>query len=242
MTSRNENVTEPSGEDAFSRRKFLTVASAGVAGTVITGRAVADTLADVPPREPGADLGGHSERSKYVQISRIPEATPGKRNVDPSDAINSKTPLDKLVGALTPSDLHYERSHAGAPELDPAKHRLLVHGVAQKQLVLTVDDLKAMPSVSRTVFIECTGNGWENWKKADENLTVQNTHGLVSTNEWTGVPLKFLIDLVGKDRGSTWMLAERGDAAGVAHPAYRRDHGRGVRRLWPEWRAAEARS
>ncbi|MEA2916457.1 MAG: sulfane dehydrogenase subunit SoxC [Bradyrhizobium sp.] len=195
MTSRNENMTEPSGEDAFSRRKFLTVASAGVAGAVVTGRAVADTLADVPPREPGADLGGHSERSKYVQISRLPEATPGKRNVDPSDAINSKTPLDKLVGALTPSDLHYERSHAGAPELDPAKHRLLVHGMAQKQLVLTVDDLKAMPSVSRTVFIECTGNGWENWKKTDGNLTVQNTHGLVSTNEWTGVPLKFLIDL-----------------------------------------------
>jgi sulfane dehydrogenase subunit SoxC len=45
---------------------------------------------------------------------------------------------------------------------------------------------------------------------------VQNTHGLVSTNEWTGVPLKFLIDLVGKDRGCTWMLAEGGDAAGVA--------------------------
>jgi sulfane dehydrogenase subunit SoxC len=216
MTSRNENETGLSGEDAFSRRKFLTVASAGAAGTVVTGRAVADTLADVPPREPGADLSGHSERSKYVQISRIPEATPGKRNVDPSDAINSKTPLDKLVGALTPSDLHYERSHAGVPELDPARHRLLVHGMAQKQLVLTVADLKAMPSVSRTVFIECTGNGWENWKKADGNLTVQNTHGLVSTNEWTGVPLKFLIDLVGKDRGSTWMLAEGGDAAGVA--------------------------
>jgi sulfane dehydrogenase subunit SoxC len=133
MTSRNENVTGPSGEDAFSRRKFLTVASAGV-----------DTPADVPPREPGADLGGYSERSKYVQIGRIPEATPGKRNVDPSDAINSKTPLFKLVGALTPSDLHYERSRAGAPELDPAKHWLLVHGMAQKQLVLTVDDLKAI--------------------------------------------------------------------------------------------------
>jgi sulfane dehydrogenase subunit SoxC len=126
---------------------------------------VADTLADVPPREPGADLSGHSERSKYVQISRIPEAGPGRRNVDPSDAINSKTPLDKLVGAITPSDLHYERSHAGVPELDPAKHRLLIHGMAQKQLVLTVDDLKTMPSVSRTAFIECTGNGWENWKK-----------------------------------------------------------------------------
>ena len=87
--------------------------------------------------------------------------------------------------------------------------------MVQKPLVLTVDDLKAMPSISRIVFIECTGNGWENWKKADPNLTVQNTHGLVSTNEWTGVPIQFLIDLVGKDSKSTWMLAEGGDGAGV---------------------------
>jgi sulfane dehydrogenase subunit SoxC len=137
------------------------------------------------------------------------------RNVDPDDAINSRTPLHKLVGEITPSDLHYERSHSGHPDLDPAKHRLLIHGMTQKQLVMTVNDLEAMPSISRVVFIECTGNGWENWKKADPNLTVQDTHGLVSTNEWTGVPLRFLIDLVGKDRRSTWMLAEGADAAGV---------------------------
>ena len=215
MTSRNETVTEPSGEDAFSRRKFLTVASAGVAGTVVTGRAVADTLADVPPREVGADLSGHAERSKFVHLAMLPEAGPGMRNVDPSDAINSKAPLGKLVGTITPTDLHYERSHSGNPDLDPAKHRLLIHGMTREQLVFTVDDLMRMPSITRTVFIECTGNGWENWKKADPNVTVQNTHGLVSTNEWTGVPLRFLIDLVGKDRRSTWMLAEGADAAGV---------------------------
>ena len=198
-----------------SRRGFLGGASAGVVGSIAIGPAAAETLAEVPPREPGADLSTHSERSKFVKIDRIPEATPGKRNVDPSDAINSKTPHQKLVGSITPSDLHYERSHSGVPELDPAKHRLLIHGMVQKPLVFSVDDLKAMPSISRVVFIECTGNGWENWKKADPNLTVQNTHGLVSTNEWTGVPLKFLIDLAGKDRASIWMLAEGGDAAGV---------------------------
>jgi sulfane dehydrogenase subunit SoxC len=138
------------------------------------------------------------------------------RKVDPSNAINSKTPQHKLMGTITPSDLHYERSHAGVPDLDPAKHRLLVHGMTKKSLVLTMDDIKAMPSVSRIAFLECTGNGWENWKAADENLTVQNTHGLISTHEWTGVPLSSILDLVGKNRRSTWMLAEGGDAAGVA--------------------------
>lgn len=216
MPTENENLPRPQIRDAVSRRALLTTASMGFAGTIAASRAVASTLADVPPREPGGDLSALSERSKYVKIGRIPEAGPGRRNVDPSDAINSKTPLDKLVGTVTPSDLHYERSHSGAPDLDPAKHRLLVHGMVRSPLVFTVDDLKAMPSVSRTVFLECTGNGWENWKKADENLTVQNTHGLISTNEWTGVPLKFVLSLVGKDPGSTWMLAEGGDAAGVA--------------------------
>jgi DMSO/TMAO reductase YedYZ molybdopterin-dependent catalytic subunit len=70
--------------------------------------------------------------------------------------------------------------------------------MTRKQLVFTVDDLMRMPSITRTIFIECAGNGWQNWKKADPNVTVQNTHGLVSTNEWTGVPLRFLIDLVGR--------------------------------------------
>ena len=214
MIARSGTVAEPSGNDGVSRRRLLIVASTGV-GSVVAGAALAETLADVPPREPGAPLSGHSERSQYVKLSRIPEAGPGMRNVDPNNAINSKTPLNKLVGTVTPTDLHYERSHAGVPDLDPAKHRLLIHGKVRKPLVLTVDDLEAMPSVSRVHFIECTGNGWENWKKADPTLTVQNTHGLVSTNEWTGVPLRFLIDLVGKDRGSTWMLAEGGDGAAV---------------------------
>lgn len=205
-----------SNGNVVSRRKLLSAASTGIAGTVVAGRAVAESLADAPPREPGADFSAHSERSKYVSLDRIPEGTPGKRNVDLADAINSKTPHHKLFGGITPSDLHYERSHAGAPDLDPATHRILIHGMVKKPLVLNVEDLKAMPSISRVVFIECTGNGWENWKNADENLTVQNTHGLVSCNEWTGVPLKFLIDLVGKDAGSHWMLAEGGDAAAVA--------------------------
>jgi sulfane dehydrogenase subunit SoxC len=145
----------------LSRRGLLT-ASAGLIGSAATGRALADTLADVPPREVGARLSGDSDRSKYVHISRIPEAGPGMRKVDPIDASNSKTPLQKLVGAITPTDLHYERSHSGVPDLDPAKHRLLIHGLVRKPLVLTVDDLIAMPSFSRVNFIECTGNGWEN--------------------------------------------------------------------------------
>jgi sulfane dehydrogenase subunit SoxC len=215
MTTVKHDESPPTAEPAVFRRRFL-MASAGVAGVAVTGGALGETLADVPPRGPGDSLSAHSERSIYADVSRIPEGPPGVRNVDPSVAINAKTPLNKLLGMLTPTDVHYERSHAGVPQLDPAKHRLLIHGMAHKSLVLSLEDLKSMPFISRIAFIECTGNGWENWKTADENLTVQNTHGLVSTNEWTGVPLKFLVDLVGLAPGATWMLAEGGDGAGVA--------------------------
>lgn len=208
-------ATAPS-RDPVSRRRLLTV-SAGAAGAVVAGpTARADTLADVPPREPGDDLSAYSERSEYVHIARIPEAGPGARNVDPADAFNAKAPVGQLVGTITPSDLHYVRSHAGTPDIDPARHRLLVHGMVAKPLVLTMDDIRAMPSVSRIAFLECTGNGWENWKTAPDDVTVQDTHGLISTHEWTGVPLSFLIDLVGVDRASKWMLAEGGDGAAVA--------------------------
>jgi sulfane dehydrogenase subunit SoxC len=215
MRSKLENQPGDILQTQILRRDFLR-ASASVAGAAVAGRAIGETLAEVPARTVGDSLGAHSERSKFVDISRLPEGPPGHRNVNPAMAINSKTPLAQLVGTLTPADVHYERSHAGVPQLDPRQHRLLLHGMATRPLVLSLDDLKAMPSVSRIAFIECTGNGWENWKAADENLTVQNTHGMISTSEWTGVPLQFILELVGVDRKANWMLAEGGDAAGLA--------------------------
>jgi hypothetical protein len=60
---------------------------------------------------------GHRNRRKDARRLPIKQIIrrPGLRNVDPNDAINSKTPVNKLLGSITPSDLHYERSHAGVP-------------------------------------------------------------------------------------------------------------------------------
>ncbi len=71
MKSRTDTVSEPSESDGVSRRRFLIAASTGVAGAAVAGSVLADTLADVPARGPGALLGGHSERSQYVQISLL---------------------------------------------------------------------------------------------------------------------------------------------------------------------------
>jgi sulfane dehydrogenase subunit SoxC len=109
MPSRRKSAPGRISQSGVSRRQFLTVASAGVMGVGTTGSAWADSLADVPARGPGAPLGSHSERSQYVHLDRIPEAGPGLRNVDPGVAINSKTPLDKLVDRVPVSGVRAGR-------------------------------------------------------------------------------------------------------------------------------------
>ena len=78
MTLRTDTAAGISEKRSVSRRRFLAAASTGIAGSTIADSALADTLTDVPPREPGAPLSGHSERSKYVHLSRIPGGGPGR--------------------------------------------------------------------------------------------------------------------------------------------------------------------
>ena len=202
------------------RRRFVLRATSAVDGLTASavaaraGAAVPDELA--PQRALGAPLGGDGSRSPFAELARVCGGGPGEaeRACD-IFSNNSKTPLQSLFGTVTPSDLHFERSHSGTPSVDPRLHRLYVHGLSSKPTVFGMDDLYRMPSVTRMAFIECAGNGWDNWKEAKPELTVQDTHGLISTSEWTGVPLTFLLRQVGAPREATWMLAEGADGAGV---------------------------
>jgi sulfane dehydrogenase subunit SoxC len=124
------------------------------------------------------------------------------------------TPLANGVGVITPSGLHFERSHGGTATIDPATHSLFVHGMVGKPKKLSMADLKRFPSISRTMFIECSGNGLTEWSKPTQK-TVQGTHGLTSTSEWTGVPLSTILNEVGIQPGAKWILAEGGDAAAM---------------------------
>jgi sulfane dehydrogenase subunit SoxC len=154
----------------------------------------------------GAPVRQYGERSPYVHAERLLEAgrTP--------EAANSLTPLADTFGIITPSALHFERHHSGVPAIDPARHRLLVHGLVDRPLVFTVDDLKRLPSVSRVLFLECSGNGAPGWTRTPQP-TVQVSHGLTSCSEWAGVPLGVLLDEVGARADGSWMIAEGADAA-----------------------------
>jgi sulfane dehydrogenase subunit SoxC len=122
------------------------------------------------------------------------------------------TPLAQGMGIVTPSGLHFERSHAGTAIIDPQRHRLYVHGMVDEPRKYTMRDLKRFPSISRLMFLECSGNGLTEWSRPTMP-SVQFTHGLTSTSEWTGVPLATILHEAGLRRGAKWLLAEGGDAA-----------------------------
>lgn len=124
----------------------------------------------------------------------------------------SFTPLQDLDGIITPNGLFFERHHGGVPAISPDAHRLVIHGMVERPLVLSMDDIVRLPSVSRIHFLECSGNTLTEWK-APKEKTVQGTHGLLSCAEWTGVPLSVIADQVGLRTGVKWMLAEGADAA-----------------------------
>jgi sulfane dehydrogenase subunit SoxC len=129
-------------------------------------------------------------------------------------AAYSVTPFQDLQGIITPNGLHFERHHAGVPAIDPDQHQLLIHGLVERPLILSMADIARFPSVSRIHFLECSGNtpGWINAKK---EWTAQDTHGLLSCSEWTGVPLSTVLAEVGVKPQAKWLLAEGADAAAM---------------------------
>ena len=124
----------------------------------------------------------------------------------------SFTPMQNGYGIITPSGLHYERHHGGIPTIDPTKHRLIIHGLVDRPIKYSLADLRRFPTVSRTYFMECSGTTGRELMQATEP-TVQRSHGLVSTSEWTGVPLSALLKQTGLKPGAAWVLADGADAA-----------------------------
>jgi sulfane dehydrogenase subunit SoxC len=128
----------------------------------------------------------------------------------------SWTPLHDLDGTITPNGLHFERHHNGVPEIDPDRHRLLIHGLVRRALTFTVEDLLRYPMTSCLCFLECGGNSNAGWNPAPMQARVGHFHGLVSCSEWTGVPLAILLDEAGIGPKARWLLAEGADPAAVS--------------------------
>src|SRR5437870_123155 len=202
-----------------SKRRFLkrSVVLLGASGLVTSGSKEAGAFEppDVPPwmKSPGAGFNEYGVPSKHEsKVTRtLIRSQPGTTG---SGA--ARTPLEALDGTLTPSGLHFERSHSGVPDIDPDKHRLLIHGLVKRPLIFTMDALLRYPMVSRMHFIECSGNSRVMYNATPPTLTCGQMHGLVSCSEWTGVPLRLLLAEAGADPSAPWLLAEGADAAAMS--------------------------
>ena len=209
----------------FTRRAALASSGAGLAtvlldrfdlkSTVMAAQDATPTVAggngaNEPPavpawmQTPGAPASAYGERApaeeSVVRWSPAPDV--------------SFSPLADLHGTLTPNALFYEVHYGGIPAIDPAEHRLMVHGLVEQPMLFTMDDIKRFPSVSVIHFLECSGNSFFEWQEGSGGETVQQTAGLTSCAEWTGVPVATVLREVGIKPGAGWMLAEGADAAG----------------------------
>ena len=207
-----ENLEAVAGNGLLHRRAFLrggAVLAGAMTGYALAPSASAQQLADDPwSLAPGATVPDYGARSRFeknvVRTLSNPKAEPRTQH--------ARTPHHLLNGTLTPNGLHFVISHAGDPDIDPDKHRLVIHGLVKQSLVFTLDTLARYPMVSRMTFVECGGNSAPLFSKEPIQASVQALHGLVSCAEWTGVPLSTLLEETGIDPKAKWLIAEGADA------------------------------
>ena len=162
-----------------------------------------------PPAEEKGFLG--RKVSAYGERSPFEKAARGLPDTRYPENAASRTPLQDSVGIITPSSLHFERHHAGVPAIDPAQHRLLIHGMVDRPLIFTMEELRRLPSVSKIYFLECSGNGGGEWT-GPGGRNAAATAGLASCSEWTGVALSLLLAEAGAHKAAKWLIAEGADA------------------------------
>ncbi|MEW6766221.1 MAG: sulfite dehydrogenase [Pseudomonadota bacterium] len=211
--SGDEQAMASQARRSFLRKSVAVAGGAVLAGTA-AGRAAAEPLA-VPPTN--KILGRGVVSVPYGMPSKF-EAHVVRRNVEwltpDTIASISFTPLQDLNGIITPAGLHFERYHGGAVDIDPATHRLVVHGLVDKPMIFTVDDLKRMPQTSGVWFMECPANGGMEWRGVQMD-SLQFTHGMISCSEWVGVSLLDLMKAVGVKKEATWFYGEGADGSAL---------------------------
>jgi sulfane dehydrogenase subunit SoxC len=214
-------MTSPAKPDALSRRRFL--GGAAIAGAGLAGAGSARAEAGKPDplitevQDWSRYLGEGVDKRPYGTPSRF-EKNVIRRDVSwltasPESSVNF-TPLHELDGIITPSGLCFERHHGGIADIDPASHRLMIHGLVDKPLVFTMEDIKRMPRQNRIHFLECAANSGMEWRGAQLN-GCQFTHGMVHNVMYTGVPLKALLAEAGVKANAKWLMLEGADSSGM---------------------------
>jgi len=213
---RDNDARAAAGNGLLDRRIFLK-GGAAAAGAFMAF-ASSESAAAPPETPPGMTMSGAplSPYGSPAGFEREVARTLIRSQPGTTGAGASRTPLEALEGIITPSGLHFERHHNGVPTIDPAQHQLLIHGMVARPLIFTMATLSRYPMESRIHFLECSGNSGAMYGATPPAQTCGQTHGLVSCSEWTGVPLRLLLEEAGADPRADWILAEGADAAAMS--------------------------
>ena len=208
-----KNVMEKvAGNGLLNRRHLLGMGLSGMGLAVSNSVFGADAGLRIPDwaKFPGPGPSAYGGPSRHAELQRLAGAP---NPIYPGGGV-SRSPLQHLQGIITPNSLHFERHHAGVPDIDPVGHKLVINGMVRQPLVFEYEDLLKYPMVSKVYFIECSGNGRSNTQGIPGG-TAQSIHGLVSCSEWTGIPLSTLLDEAGVLPGASWIAAVGADAASM---------------------------
>ncbi|MFN4009081.1 MAG: sulfite dehydrogenase [Pannonibacter sp.] len=243
-----------------SRRGFLRSTALAGAG-LVAGAASARAAAGPDPKitevqDWASSFGDAVDAAPYGSPIRF-ESHVVRRNVEwltesPVSSINF-TPIHALEGTITPQGCAFERHHSGAIELSKQDFRLMINGLVEKPLVFTFEDLLRFPRSVTTAFCECAANGGMEWGGAQLE-GCQFTQGMIHNMEYTGVPLRLLLEEAGVKPEGKWVYAEGADASsnGRSMPlekamddvmvaffangeALRKEHGYPARLVVPGW-------
>src|SRR5210317_1450945 len=240
-----------------SRRNFLTGAAAAGAGTVAAtvAKAAGDPL--ITEKQIWAQATGDGVDATPYGLPIVFESDVVRRNVEwlTADTISSInfTPIHALDRTITPQGCAFERHHSGAIEMLKEYYRLMINCLVDTPLVFTYEDLERLPRENHVYFCECAANTGMEWAGAQLN-GAQFTHGMIHNMEYTGVPLRTLLNEAGIQTAGKWVYVEGADASsnGRSIPlekalddvlvafkangeALRKEHGYPVRLVVPGW-------
>jgi sulfane dehydrogenase subunit SoxC len=181
-------------------------------GVFVAGAAIAEADSPEWMRTPGRTFSAYGMPAKsQANVVRTFSPAPGRAGTG-----SSRTPLQLLEGTITPNGLHFERHHNGIPDIDPARHELVIHGLVKRPLAFSVDALLRYPMETHIRFIECPGNSGNYAGAQPAQTTAAGINGLLSCSEWTGVRLSTLLAEAGVRPEAKWVIAEGADAAAMS--------------------------
>jgi sulfane dehydrogenase subunit SoxC len=195
--------------NGFGRRRFLKQAAAVAGLTAGAGAGAGWSIRGQSAESPIQPQEAHDHRELLRRGARFSV-----------DHITYYTPLQDYAGIITPASLHFVQYHASHfPDIDAQQHRLTIHGLVDRPLSFSMEDLKSLPSVARIHFLECRGNSSPHHGQGNQNtgLPVQYIHGMTSCSEWTGVPLSVLLNEVGVQKEASWLVSEGVDPDKYSH-------------------------